>query len=118
MRNKMTANKKIMPIEVLKKVYMQSWVSNNILIQLELWLRENNSRPFATANKMFDMLTFAFDNSNWKQMACTKYWTLRQRDQEFKNFWAKFQWLAVKLDYSKETLIDDLIKKCHYIIQQ
>lgn len=73
MRNKMTANKKIMSIEVLKKVYMQSQMSGNVLTQLELRLHENNSRPFATANKIFDMLTFAFDNSNWKQMACTKY---------------------------------------------
>ena len=35
MRNKMTANEKMMPTEILKKVYVQSRVGSNVLTQLE-----------------------------------------------------------------------------------
>ena len=117
MHNKMTANEKIMPTEIFKKAYVQSRVSGNALTQLEPQLCENNPRPFATANKMLDTLTSTFSDPNQKQTAHTKYWILRQGDWEFNNFWAKFQRLAAELDHSKETLIDDLIKKCHYTIQ-
>lgn len=51
-------------------------------------------------------------------MARTKYQTLQQGNREFSDFWVKFQQLAAELDHSKETLIDNFIKKCHYIIQQ
>lgn len=64
------------------------------------------------------MLTLAFGDPNRKQTARTKYWTLQQEDCEFSNFWAKFQWLAVELDHSKKTLIDNFIEKCYYTIQQ
>ena len=116
MRNKMTANEKMMPTKILKKAYVQNRVSGNTLTQLESRLRKNNTWPFATANKMFDILTSAFGDLNRKQTACTKYRTLQQRDCDFSDFWAEFQRLAAKLDHSKETLIDDFIKKCHYNI--
>ena len=67
---------------------------------------------------MFDILTLIFGNSNRKQTAYIKYQTFQQRDCNFSNFWAKFQQLAAELDYNKETLIDDFIKKCHHTIQQ
>ena len=36
MCNKMTANEKMMPMKIFKKAYVQSWMSNNVLTQLEL----------------------------------------------------------------------------------
>ena len=118
MRNKMTANKKMMPAELLKKSYMQSRVSGNALAQLESRLPENTTRPFTMVNEMLDILTSAFGDPNRKQTARTKYRTLRQGDRDFSDFWAKFQRLAARLDHSKETLIDDLVEKCRYTIQQ
>lgn len=103
MRNKMTANKKMMPTELLKKSYVQSRVSGNALAQLEPRLRENTTRPFTMANEMLDILTSAFGDPNRKQTARTKYRTLRQGDRDFSDFRAKFQRLAARLDHSKET---------------
>ena len=117
MCNKMTANKKMMPTKILKKAYVQSRVSSNALTQLKPRLHESNSRPFAMAHKMLDKLISAFGDLNRKQTAHTKYRTLQQGDWGFNNFWTKFQRLAAKFDHSKETLIDNLIKKCHYTIQ-
>ena len=77
MRNKMIANEKMMPTKIFKKAYMQSQMSSNVLTQLKLRLRENNSRPFAIANEMLDTLTSVFGDPNWKQTARTEYWTLR-----------------------------------------
>lgn len=42
MRNKMTANEKMMSIDIFKKVYVQSQVSGNTLTQLGPQLRKNN----------------------------------------------------------------------------
>ena len=66
MRNKMITNEKMIPTKIFKKAYVQSWVSSNILTQLEPWLRKNNTQSFAIASKMLDMLTLTFDNSNRK----------------------------------------------------
>ena len=118
MHNKMTANEKMMPTEIFKKAYMQSQVSSNALMQLEPHLRKGKPQPFVTAHEMLDTLTSAFGDPNREQIARTKYQTFWQRDWEFNDFWAEFQRLAAELDHSKETLIDDLIKKCHYTIQQ
>lgn len=114
----MVANKKMMPTELLKRLYVQSRVSGDALTQLEPRLRANSIRPFAIAIEMLDTLTTAFGDSNRKQMARMKYRTMRQGDREFSDFWTEFQRLAAELDHSEETLIDDLIKKCHYTIQQ
>ena len=118
MHNKMIANEKIMLTEILRKVYMQSWVSSNALTQLEPRIRKSNSWSFATAHEILDILTSVFGDPNRKQTVHTKYQTFRQRDWEFNNFWVKFQRLAIELDHSKETLIDDFIEKCYYTIQQ
>ena len=66
---------------------------------------------------MLDVLTVTFGNKNRKQEACMEYRALRQGTKDFSTFWAEFQCLAIKLDHSDETLIDDLIDKCHHTIQ-
>ena len=43
---------------------------------------------------------------------------LQQGTRDFSIFWAKFLRFSQELDYSKATLIDDLIKKCNYTIQE
>ena len=73
MRNKMTANEKMTPTEILKKAYVQSRMSSNALTQLEPRLHKGNSRLFVMAHKMLDTLTSAFGDLNRKQMARTKY---------------------------------------------
>ena len=66
MRNKMTANEKMMSVDIFKKVYVQSQVSSNTLTQLEPQLRKNNFWLFATVNKILDTLTSTFDDPNQK----------------------------------------------------
>lgn len=67
---------------------------------------------------MFEVLTAAFGDANRKQNARTVYRSLRRGDRDFSSFWAEFQRLGADLDHSEETLIDDLLHKAHYTIQQ
>ena len=75
-------------------------------------------RPFATANKMFHLLTAGFGNPNRKRKVRAAYRSLRQGTRKFSSFWAESRRLAQDLDHSEVTLIDDLIDKCHYSIQR
>lgn len=117
MRNKMTANKRVILTELLKKAYVPSRVSGNALGQLEP-RHLNSTRPLATANEMLDTLTSAFADPDRKQTARTRYQTLWQGDRDFSDLWPELQRLAAELDHSEETLIDDFIEKYHYTIQQ
>ena len=47
-----------------------------------------------------------------------EYKLLQQGTQDFSTFWARFLKLSQELDYLEATLIDDLIKKCDYTIQE
>ena len=67
---------------------------------------------------MLDVLIAAFRDTNRKHNARMKYRLLWQGTRDFNTFWAQFQQLAAKLDYSEETLIDDLIEKRHHSIQR
>lgn len=55
----MTENEKIMPINLLKKVYVQKWMSSNTLARTIA----PQKQPLM-ANKIFKMLISAFDNFN------------------------------------------------------
>ena len=89
-RNKIVANKKIMPTKLLKKLYIQSRVSSDTVTQFEPCLCENSIQLFATAIEMFDTLTTVFGNPNRKQIAHPKYQTLQQSNYKFSDFWANF----------------------------
>lgn len=69
----MVANKRMMPTELLKMLYIQSWVSGDALTQFEPRLHENNTCLFTTAIKILDTLTTVFGDPNRKQTARTKY---------------------------------------------
>ena len=116
MRNKLQANEAHMPTKSLKKSYVQSRVADNALAQLSTRLEKEATQSFATAKKMFDVLTASFGDTNRKRNACMEYRSLRQGTRDFNTFWAQFQRLAAELDHSEETLIDDLIEKCHHSI--
>lgn len=118
MCNKIITNKKIILIKLLKKLYVQSRVSSDALTQFEPCFCKNSIRSFTTAIKILNTLTTAFGNLNRKQTARIKYQTLRQSNCKFSNFWVEFQQLAAELDYSKEILINNLIEKYYYTIQQ
>ena len=106
-----------MPDKFLKISYIVSFVADNALAQLRAQLEENAKRPFTTAKELLEVLTVAFGNFNRKQEARSEYWSLYQGTGDFKSFWAEFQRLALELDHSKATLIEDLIKKSHHSIQ-
>ena len=118
MRNKLQANKAHMLTKTLKKSYMQNRVADNTLAQLSTCLKKEATQLFASAKKMFEILTAAFGDTNRKQEACIEYRLLHQRMQDFNTFWAHFQQLTAELDHSEEIFIDNLIEKCHHSIQR
>lgn len=63
-------------------------------------------------------LTVLLPESSGGKTTNTRYRIMRQGDRDFNDFWAEFQRLAAELDHSEGTLIDDLIEKSHYTIQQ
>ena len=117
MQKKLHANKCYMPTELLKMAYLQSCVADNALAQFSTRLRDNATKPFTTASEIIEVLIAAFGNALHKQEACMEYRSLCQGTQDFSTFWAEFQRLSQELDYLEATLIDDLIEKCHHLIQ-
>ena len=77
MLNKMSANKLSMPTETLKLAYVQSFTADNAFAQIKPRLDPNATKPFATANEMFEVLTAAFSNAFRKQEARMEYRSLR-----------------------------------------
>ena len=73
MLSKISINKSSTPIEAAKKVYLQSFTTDNALAQLKLRLKPNATRPFATTNEIFEVLTATFGNANEKQKNKAKY---------------------------------------------
>lgn len=73
MQNKLRVNKCYIPTKFLKIVYLQSRVADNTLVQLSTQLKKYAKRLFSTVNKMFNVLTVAFNNANQKQEAWAKY---------------------------------------------
>lgn len=118
MKNKLRAKDSYMPTEFLKMLYVQSRVADNPLAQISTRLDEDAARPFTTAKEMLVVLTAAFGNKNRKREARMEYRSLRQGTRDFNTLWAEFQRLAAELDHSDETLIDDVIEKCHVSIQR
>ena len=67
------------------------------------------------------MLTYfeqVFGNSNQLKNAENKYQTLRQSNKDFNTFWAKFQQLAVELDWNNTILISNLTSKLSLKMQR
>lgn len=107
-----------MATDGLKRSYLQNRLADNAFAQLKPRLRADATRPFTSANEIFETLTAAFGDPSRKQNARTSYRAMRQGEKDFNTFWAELQRLAAELDHSEETLIADLIEKSHYTIQQ
>jgi branched-subunit amino acid aminotransferase/4-amino-4-deoxychorismate lyase len=57
---------------------------------------------------MFEVLDRFFSDPDRRFTAQRAYRKLFQNKDNFATFWAEFQRLTIELDYSEETLIDDL----------
>ena len=64
-------------------------------------------KPFATAEKIFEVLQKAYGNVNQKHTAMNKFRDLKMM-KDFNNLWAEFQVLVSELDHNKATLISEL----------
>ena len=73
MLSKLSINEASMPSEMAKRIYVQSLTADNALAQLKPRLRPDATRPFATVDEMFEVLTAAFGNANQKQEYRAKY---------------------------------------------
>ena len=83
MKNTLQANRAHMPTKTTKKFYVQSCIADNALVQLSMRFEKEATRPFLTVKKMFNMLTAAFSDTNWKRNARIEYRLLWQRTQDF-----------------------------------
>lgn len=77
MQNKLHANKFYMPTMFFKMLYVQSYVADNALAQINTQLGEDTVRAFKTTEKILNMLMTVFDNKNYKQEACIEYKALQ-----------------------------------------
>ena len=64
MLSKISINEESIPTERSKRIYLMSRTADNALAQLKPRLRPDATRPFATVDEMFDVLTAEFGNAN------------------------------------------------------
>ncbi|ELR03723.1 hypothetical protein GMDG_08938, partial [Pseudogymnoascus destructans 20631-21] len=77
-----------------------------------------HSRLGGTAEEILELLEKVFSDPDRRHTAQTEYRKLYQRNNTFAVFWAEFQRLTTDLDYSEETLLDDLRFKVNQQMQK
>ena len=107
MAKKLAANMNHYDTKALRITYVDSRVDSNTYKHLAAKLRISARKPFATAEKMFEVLQKAYGNVNQQHTAMNKFRDLKMT-KNFNSFWAKFQVLASELDHNKATLISEL----------
>ncbi|KFZ24869.1 hypothetical protein V502_00653 [Pseudogymnoascus sp. VKM F-4520 (FW-2644)] len=70
------------------------------------------------AEEIIQLLKKVFSDPDRRHTAQTEYCKLYQGKNTFTTFWAEFQRLTVELDYSKETLLNDLQFKINQGMQK
>ena len=114
---KLTTNANYYPTEALRMTYVDSHVDGKVYKHLAAKLRISAQKPFATTEKIFEVLQKAYGNVNRAYTAMNKFWDLKMT-KNFNTFWAKFQVLASKLDHNEATLISKLKYKLTLLLSQ
>ena len=73
-------------MEAFKRGYILSRAADKALAQLKPRFHADATRSFIMVDKMFEILTAAFDNANETQENRAKYYSLRQGTQNFSTF--------------------------------
>jgi len=74
-------------------------------------LQIGTTNLFKTSDKILETLEQVYRNPNCCTTVLQEFRKLYQENRNFNSFWAEFQYLAAKIDYSSETLIDKLYNK-------
>src|SRR5271168_3581402 len=111
MRSKLTANADHYNTEALKKSYVENRVGGIASKHLAPRLRENAVNAYTTAAQMLETLERVYADPDRRFTSLMSFRKLYQGRQDFNTFWAEFQRLSAELDFSQETLIDELRNK-------
>ena len=107
MAKKLATNADHYDTKALCMAYVNSCVDSNAYKHLAARLKISARKPFATAEKMFEILQKAYGDVNWQHTAMNKFRDLKMI-KDFNSFWAEFQVLASELDDNKATLVSEL----------
>jgi hypothetical protein len=111
MRSKLRANSDHYPTSDLEMGYVENRVGGTATKHLAPRLRSGSANPFKSAEEMLEVLERIFADPNRRMTALQEFRRLYQGNKDFNSFWAEFQRLAAEIDYSPETLIDELRNK-------
>jgi hypothetical protein len=111
MRSKLKANSDHYPTPDLQMGYVENRVGGTAIKHLAPRLRSGSVNPFKSAEEMLEVLERIFADPNRRMTALQEFRKLYQGNKDFNSFWAEFQRLAAEIDYSPETLIDELRNK-------
>ena len=104
---KLTANTDHYLTKALRMVYIDNCVDEEAYKHLAARSKISAQKPFAMAEKMFEVLQKAYGDVNQKYTAMNKFQDLKMM-KDFNSFWAKFQVLTSELDHNESTLITEL----------
>ena len=107
MVKKLTTNADHYSTKALCMAYVNSRVDGEAYKHLAARSRIGARKPFATVEKMFEVLQKAYDDVNWAHTTMNKFRDLKMT-KNFNSFWAKFQVLASELDHNEATFISEL----------
>ena len=91
--------------------YVENRVGSTAIKHLAPRLRSGSANPFQLAEEMLEALERVFGDLNRRMTALQEFRKLYQGNKDFNSFWAEFQRLSTEIDYSLETLIDELRHK-------
>jgi hypothetical protein len=111
MKSKLKANSDHYPTPDLQMGYVENRVGGTAIKHLAPRLRPGSVNPFQSAEEMLEVLERVFGDPNRRMTALQEFRKLYQGNKDFNSFWADFQRLAAEIDYSPETLIDELRNK-------
>ena len=104
---KLVANADHYPTETLHMAYVDSRIDSDTYKHLTAKSKIGARKPFAMAEKIFEVLQKAYEDSNCAHTTANKFCDLKITG-DFNSFQAEFQVLASELDHSKATLIGKL----------
>jgi hypothetical protein len=110
-RSKLKANHDHYPTEDLRMGYVENRVGGTAIKHLAPRLRASATNPYKTSDEMLETLEKVYRDPDRRTTALQEFRKLYQGNRDFNSFWAEFQRLAAEVDYSPETLIDELRNK-------
>ncbi|ELR07455.1 hypothetical protein GMDG_08424 [Pseudogymnoascus destructans 20631-21] len=116
-RLKLEANIDHFPNDKMQMSYLQSRLAGLAVRHVNPRLHITSPNMLQSAEEILQLLKKVFSDPG-RHTAQTEYHKLYQGKNTFATFWAEFQRLTAELDYSEETLLDDLRFKINQSLQK